>query len=123
MAVILRLLQYHSNTAIQATLQNLIANFLRAGEPSPNLSGAPELQNEASSRPNLSGQPTTLDLVLQIRQHVLEMEAADSMLNNLNDKGIKSIEVYELIGRIMFQRRRWLESEIDIVLLDASDHV
>ena len=71
----------------------------------------------------MSGQPTTLDLVLQIRQHVLETEAADAMLHNLNDKGIKSIEVYELIGQIMFQRRRWLESELDIVLLDASDHI
>ena len=46
-------------------------------------------------------------------------EATDAMLNNLNDEGIKSIEVYELIGRIMFQRRRWSESEVDIVLLDV----
>ena len=43
------------------------------------------------------------------------------MLNNLNDEGIKFIKVLELIGRIMFQRRRWLEFEIDIVLLN--DHV
>ena len=79
------------------------------------MSGAPGLHNEASSRPNLSGQPTTSDIVLQIRQHVLETEAADAMLNNLKDEGI---QIYELIGRIMFQRRRWSESEKDIVLLD-----
>ena len=85
------------------------------------MSGATGLHNEASSRPNLSGQPTTSDLVLQIRKHVLETKAADAMLNNLNDEGIKFIKVLELTGRIMFQRRRWSESEIDIVLLD--DHV
>ena len=70
------------------------------------MSGAPGLHNEASSRPNLSEQPTTSDLVLRIRQHVLETEAADAMLNNLNDEGIKSIQIYELIGQIIFQRRR-----------------
>ena len=41
------------------------------------------------------------------------------MLNKLNDEGIKSIKVYELICRIMFQRRRWSEYEMDIVLLDV----
>ena len=59
--------------------------------------------------------------MLQIRKHVLETKAADAMLNNLNDEGIKFIKVLELTGRIVFQRRRWSESEIDIVLLD--DHV
>ena len=51
------------------------------------------------------------------------MEAADAMLHNLNDEGIKSIKGLELIGRIMsvFQRRTRQESEIDIVLFD--DHV
>ena len=42
-------------------------------------------------------EPTTLGLVLQIRQSVLEMEAADAVLNNLNNKGIKSIKVLEFI--------------------------
>ena len=64
-----------------------ILRINRAGEPSTSLSGATGLHNEASSRPNLSGQPTTSDLVLQIRKHVLETKAADAMLN---DEGIKS---------------------------------
>ena len=59
--------------------------------------------------------------MLQIRKHDLETKAADAMLNILNDKGIKFINILELTGRIMFQRRSWSESEIDIVLLD--DHV
>ena len=59
--------------------------------------------------------------MLQIRKRVLETKAADAMLNILNDKGIKFINILELTGRIMFQRRSWSESEIDIVLLD--DHV
>ena len=51
--------------------------------------------------------PTTSDLILRIRQRVLETdsltEAADAMLLNRNDEGIKSIKVLELIGRVMFQ--------------------
>ena len=36
----------------------------------------------------------------RIRQSVLETEAADAMLNNLNDEGIKYIKVLKLIRPI-----------------------
>ena len=121
MAVILRPLPYHSISGNVAKFECKFLRINRAGEPSPSLSGATGLHNEASYRPYLSGQPTSSDLVLPISKHVLETKAADAMLNNLNDEGIKFIKVLELTGRIMFQRRRWSESEIDIVLLD--DHV
>ena len=111
----------HSLSGNVAKFECKFLRINRAGEPSPSLSGATGLHNEASYRPYLSGQPTSSDLVLPIRKHVLETKAADAMLNNLNDEGIKFIKVLELTGRIMFQRRRWSESEIDIVLLD--DHV
>ena len=47
----------------------------------------------ADSRPNLSRQQTTSDLVLRIRQRVLETEAPDAMLNQLKEEGFKSIKV------------------------------
>ena len=74
-------------------------------------------------KPHLA--PTWVDSqLLQIlccESVVLETEAADAILNNLNNESIKFIKVLELIVRIMFLRRRWSESEIDIVLPD--DHV
>ena len=49
------------------------------------------------SCPNLSRQLTTCDLVLLIRQRVLETGAPDAMLNKLNEEGIKSIKDLEFI--------------------------
>ena len=51
----------------------------------------------ADSRPNLSRQPTTSDLVLLIRQHVLETGAPDAMHNKLKEEGIKSIKDLDFI--------------------------
>ena len=50
----------------------------------------------AYSHPNLSRQPTTSDLVLLIRQRVLETGASDAMLK-LKEEGIKSIKDLEFI--------------------------
>ena len=46
----------------------------------------------ADSRPILSRQPTTSDLVLLIRQRVLESGAPDAMLNKLKEESFKSIK-------------------------------
>ena len=43
------------------------------------------------SRPNLSRQPTTSDLVVLIRQSVLETGAPDAKLKKLKEEGIKII--------------------------------
>ena len=88
-ALMLRPSLDHPNTCLQATSQNLIAHsgkqdqpdrIIRAREPSPSLSAAARLNNEASSRPNLSGHPNTSDLELRIRQRVSETQIADVML-------------------------------------------
>ena len=50
------------------------------------------------SRPNLSRQPTISDLVVLIRQRVLETGAPDAMLNKLKAEGIKSIKDLEFIS-------------------------
>ena len=49
------------------------------------------------SRPNLSRQPTTSDLLLLIRHRVLEMGAPDAMLYKLKEEGIKFIKDLEFI--------------------------
>ena len=61
------------------------------------MSGVPERHNEASScgfSPQLEQtvQPTTSDLVLLIRQRVLESRAPDAMLNKLKEESFKSIK-------------------------------
>ena len=51
----------------------------------------------ADSHPNLSRHPTTSDLVLLIRQRVLETGTRDAMLNKLKEGGIKSIKDLKFI--------------------------
>ena len=46
----------------------------------------------ADSHSNLIRQPTTSDLVLLVRQRVLETGAPDAMINKLKEEGIKSIK-------------------------------
>ena len=63
------------------------------------MSDAPQMHDEASScgfSPQLE-QTTTSDLVLLIRQRVLETGAPDAMLNKLKEEGIKSIKDLEFI--------------------------
>ena len=63
------------------------------------MSDAPQLHNEAPScgfSPQLE-QTTTSDLVLLIRQRVLETGAPDAMLNKLKEEGIEFIKDLEFI--------------------------
>ena len=62
------------------------------------MSDAPQLHNEAISCGfSPRRQPTTSDLVLLIRQRVLETGAPDAVLNKLKAEGIKSIKDLEFI--------------------------
>ena len=86
-------------------------------EQSLSLPAAPQLHDNTPFYTKLSLQPTTSDLALLIRQSDLETQVADATLFKLKE-GIKSIKDLEFIGAIIFHRRRWLKSDIEIVLLN-----